>query len=231
MSELSIEVQERGETGKNASRRLRAGGSIPAVVYGGKQDSLPIQVDRRTVHELLKKGGGENAVFLLKLAGTAKTRHAMIRHLDVDPVSRQITHIDFQRIDLSEKVRIQVSIHTQGEAVGVKNEGGVLDFVTRTVEVECLPSAIPQRLDVDVSELHVGQHLEARQLALPAGVELLEEADRVIVSVSHSRVAAEMEQLAEGAAGAETLIEAEKVEPEVIGRGKEEDEEAEEDEG
>ena len=223
MSEVSIEVVKREETGKNANRRLRAAGAIPAVLYGGKPDPMAIQIDRKTLHELLKKAGGENAVFLLKLAGTQKSRHAMIRHLDVDPISRQIVHIDFQRIDLTEKVRVQVPIHTVGLATGVKNEGGVLDFVTREVEVECLPSDIPTQLEVDVSELHVGQHVEARSLAMPAGVELLEEPERVIVSVSHSRVAAEVEQLEGEAAGGETLIEAEAVEPEVIGRGKEDD--------
>ncbi len=227
MSELTIKVEKRDKTGKNANRQLRALGAVPAVVYGDKKDPVPITIDRKKVIELLKKGGGENAVFKLELAGTKASRHAMIRDLQVDPISRRIIHIDFQRIDLKEKVRVEVPIHLIGEPTGVKNEGGVLDFITREVEVECLPNDIPPALEIDVSALAIGDHVEAKDLALPKNVELLEEPERVIVSVSHSRVAAEIEELeAEGEAADELLIEAKAEEPEVIGKGKEaEDEE------
>ena len=153
--------------------------------------------------ELLKTSGTENAVFLLKLAGTGQERHTMIRELDVDPVSRQIRHIDFQRVVMTEKVRVQVHIELTGTAEGVKNEGGIVDFVTREVEIECLPGDIPRHLTADVTALHVGQHIEAKDLALPPGVVLLEDAERVIAAVTHSRLAVEEE------APAETLIEAE----------------------
>lgn len=228
MSELTIEVEKREATGKNEARRLRAAGSLPAVVYGGKREAVPIQVDRKVLHELIKQGGGENAVFLLKLSGTSDSRHAMIRDLQIDPISRQILHIDFQRIRLTEKVKVQVQIELEGEAEGVKNEGGVLDFVTRELEVECLPTDIPARLAIDVSALHVGQHIEAKDITMPDKVELLDEPERVIVSVSHSRVAAAMEELEAEEAEAEVLIEAEKEEPELIGRVKEEEAEEEE---
>ncbi len=227
MSELTIKVEKRDKTGKNANRQLRALGAVPAVVYGDKKDAVPITIDRKKVIELLKKGGGENAVFKLELAGTKASRHAMIRDLQVDPISRRIIHIDFQRIDLKEKVRVEVPIHLIGEPTGVKNEGGVLDFITREVEVECLPNDIPPALEIDVSALAIGDHVEAKDLVLPKNVELIDEPERVIVSVSHSRVAAEIEELeAEGEAADELLIEAKAEEPEVIGKGKEaEDEE------
>jgi large subunit ribosomal protein L25 len=221
MAELKIEVQRREETGKGPSRRLRAGGMIPAVVYGGGKEPVPIQVERNIVLQLLKQGGGENAVFLLKLSGTGKSRHTMVRKIDVDPISRQIAHIDFQRILLTEKVRVQIPLELIGEAWGVKNEGGVLDFITREVEVECLPTDIPQKLEVDVSDLHVGQHLEVKDLVIPPGVQVLDEPDRVMAAVAHSRVAAEVTELEEGLEEEEGLLEAEKEEPEVIGRGKE----------
>jgi len=224
MAELTIEVQQREQTGKNFNRRLRQAGLLPAVVYGGGGDSLAIQVDQKSMHQLLTEGGGENAVFLLKLEGTDQSRHTMVRKIDIHPISRRIQHVDFQRIDLSKKVRVQVQIEVTGESIGVKNEDGVLDFVTRSIEVECLPNAIPQLITVDVSELHVGQHLEVKDLEVGEGVEIVDDLERVIVSVAHSRVAADVEEAAEGVEE-EGLIEAEMDEPEVIGRGKEEAEE------
>ena len=186
---------------------------------------MPIQVDRKSLVDMLKKGGGENTIFLLKLTGTDKTRHAMIREMQVDPVSRQILHVDFQRILMTEKVKVQVPIELVGTAYGVKNEDAMLDFVTRQVQVECLPGDIPHHIDLDVTGLHVNQHVEAKELSLPAGVTLAEEPDRVIVSCSHIRL---VEEPVAAEAAAEELIEAEAAEPEVIKRGKVVEEEAEE---
>lgn len=221
MNELSIEVHRRTESGKNVNRRLRASGLVPAVVYGAGKETVPIQIDRKKVIELLRSGAGENTIFLLQLAGVAQQRHAMIRELQVHPISRQILHIDFQRVLMTEKVRVEVPIVLMGTAVGVKTDGGMLDFVSREVEVECLPGKIPPHLDLDVTALHVGQHVEAGKLDLPEGVVLITDADRVIVSVSHARVA----EATAGAAIPEAgLLEVERVEPEVIRRGKVEEE-------
>lgn len=228
MSETTVEVKQRDDTGKNANRRLRAAGGIPAVVYGGGKDPIAISVEKNDIHELLKQAGGENAVFLLKLAGTGKARHTMVREVVVDPISRQIIHIDFQRVLMTEKVKVQVPIELVGVPEGVKNQGGVLDFITREVELECLPGDIPPQLELDVSTLEVGDHLQMKDLVLPAKVELLEEPERVVASVAHSRVAQEVEAAEAEAEGEEVLLEAEQEEPEVIGRGKEEEEEPEE---
>lgn len=223
MSEMTIEVQERAGIGKGSNRKLRAAGKIPAVVYGGGKNPVPIEVDRRELRDLLRKSSSENAVFLLKLGDTGKSRHTMIRDLQVDPVSREIIHVDFQRVNMSEKVRVAVAVELTGTPAGVKNEGGVLDFVTREVEVECLPSDIPPHLTVDVSALNIGQHVEVSDLQLPSSVTMLEDEDRVIASVGHPRVI-EVEETEE------ELLEAEMLEPEVIGRGKEGEEGEEEDE-
>src|SRR4051812_37606466 len=111
MSELSIDVQKRSATGTNVNRRLRQSGKIPAVVYGGGKDTVPIQLDRKTLIDLMKKGENENAIFLLKLGDSGgQERHAMIRDMQIDPLTRQVVHIDFQRILMTEKVRIQVPI-------------------------------------------------------------------------------------------------------------------------
>jgi large subunit ribosomal protein L25 len=190
MSEtMTLEVQPREQTGKNANRRSRAAGKIPAVVYGGSKESVSIEVDRKTLIDMLKGHSGENPIFLLKLGD--KERHAMIRHTQIHPLSRQVIHIDFQRVLMDQKVRVAVPIELTGTAFGVKTEAGILDFVTREVHVECLPGQIPKHFEVDVTELHVGQHVEARELQLPEGVVLLDEADRVIVSVSHGRLDAD----------------------------------------
>jgi len=213
MSEVTIEVTQREETGKNANLRTRLRGEVPGIVYGAGKDTVQIRLDRKTLVETLKKGGGGNAIFLLKLAGTDKSRHAMIREMQIDPVSRKIIHIDFQRIVLTEQVRVLVPIEVQGLAYGVKNEGAILDFPTRQVHVRCLPTKIPAKLVVDVTELHVNQHFEAKDLTLPADVILDEDPDRVIVSCKHERVQEE-------APAAEALLEAAPAEPEVIKKGK-----------
>lgn len=217
MSELTLEVQKRETKGKNSNRQIRAKGRIPAVLYGGGRESVPLEVDRKTVLELLKKAGSENAVFLLKLGDTGKERHAMIRDLQIDPLQRNIVHIDFQRIEMSQKVKVEVHVEVTGVPYGVKNEGGMLDFVTRSLHLECLPGDIPSHLTLDVSPLHIGQHVEAGQLELPAGVTLLDDPHRVIVSVSHART--EAVPAAEEAA-------AEQAEPEVIKKGGRPEEEA-----
>lgn len=216
MSEtMTIEVQPRQETGKNANRRSRAAGKIPAVVYGGGKESVAIEVDRKTLVDTMKGHGGENPIFLLKLGG--KERHAMIRHLQLDPVSRQVIHIDFQRVQMDQKVRVTVPVEIVGTAYGVKTEGGVLDFVSREVHLECLPADIPKHLECDVTDVHIGQHVEAKDLKIPQGVTLLDEPDRVIVSLGHGRL-----EVAPAAAE-EAAAEGEAAEPEVIKRTKAEE--------
>ena len=219
--ELTIDVKPRHETGKNANRRLRAEGKVPAVVYGLQLPTVPIEVDRRTLVHLLREGSGENAIFLLQVADSDEKRHTMIRELQVDPIDRTILHVDFQRINLSEKVRVHVPIELVGTPEGVKTEDGILDFILRELEVECLPTDIPEHLELDVSHLHVGDTAEAGAVVLPPGVELLEEPDRVVVAVNIARVQEEEEEAEE-----DLLIEADQEEPEVIGKAGDDEEEA-----
>ncbi|MEO6193065.1 MAG: 50S ribosomal protein L25 [Thermoanaerobaculia bacterium] len=199
---MTIEVQPRETTGKNANRRSRAAGKIPAVVYGGGKESVAIEVDRKTLLDMLKGHAGENPIFLLKLG--EKDRHAMIRHMDINPLSRQVIHVDFQRVLMDQKVRVAVPVELTGIPVGVKVDGGMLDFVTREVHVECLPGQIPKHLEFDVSEMRIGQHVEAKDLQLPEGVVLLDEADKVLASISQPQVEEEAE------------VGADRAEPEVV---------------
>lgn len=214
MSELNLAVEKRDTGGKNANRRLRKSGRIPAVVYGGGKDSVAIEIDRRSFLDLTRQRAGENSIFLLEMAGGDLKRHAVIRDIQIDVVSRQILHIDFQRVLMTEKLRVTVAIELVGTAYGVKNENAVVDFVTREVEVECLPGDIPGHLTIDVTPLHVGQHLEAGAIELPAGVKLVTDPERVIAACSHPRL--EVEAPAAG----EALIEGAGKEPEVVTRGK-----------
>ena len=210
MQEQTIEVSPREETGKNANRRLRASGQVPAVVYGGGKDTVPIRVDRRKIEDLLKIAG-ENAVFLLELAGTDQSRHTMIRDLQVDTLTGEMIHIDFQRVLLDQVVRVSVPIEVIGESIGVRNEGGLLDFVTREIEIESLPTSIPTHIELDVTDLHIGQHVEAGQLTLPEGEKLLEDEERVVVSVALRKIAEEVEE------DEEELLTAAGEEPELVG--------------
>jgi len=206
MSEMSIQVEKREKTGKGGSRQARMRGQIPAVVYGSGKDSVPVQVDRKSFLDLMKKAGSENPIFLLKLSDTGQERHAMIRDMQKNPLSRQVIHIDFQRIDMTHKVRVTVPVELVGTAYGVKVEGGLIDFVVREVHIECLPGDIPNHLEMEVTELHAGHHAAAKDLKLPEGVTLLDDPERVILSVVHART----EEAAEG----------DQAEPEVIKKGK-----------
>ena len=222
MSEqFHIQVRTREETGKNSNRRLRAAGQIPAVLYGAGVDTVPIQVERKKVEEVFRAGATENTIFLLRRLESDQERHARIRELQIDPVSREVLHIDFQRVLMDQAIRVNVPVHLAGVPRGVREQGGMIDFVTREVEVECLPGDIPAAFEVDVTELVIGDHFEAGALQVPAGVTLLEEPDRVILSVTYPQRAEEVEE------EAEELLEAEREEPEVIRRGKEEAEEGE----
>ena len=206
MSEMSIQVEKREKTGKGGSRQARMRGLIPAVVYGSGKDSVPVQVNRKSFLDLMKKAGSENPIFLLKLSDTGQERHAMIRDMQKNPLSRQVIHIDFQRIDMTHKVRVTVPVELVGTAYGVKVEGGLIDFVVREVHVECLPGDIPNHLEMEVTELHAGHHAAAKDLKLPDGVTLLDDPERVILSV----VLARTEEAAEG----------DQAEPEIIKKGK-----------
>ena len=222
MSEPTVTVRPREQTGKNANRRLRASGEIPAVVYGGDADSAAIRVDGKSVLRLIREGG-ENAVFLLQLEGTDRTRHSMIRDLQWNPLTDALVHIDFQRVKMDQEVQVSVPVALTGTPEGVRNEGGLVEFITREVAVTCLPGDIPSSIELDVSALHIGQHVEAGELVIPDAVRLDEDDNRVIVSVAAPRIAEEEEEVTDE----DELLEAFTDEPEMVG-GKAESEDGDE---
>lgn len=218
MAEVTLEVSRREKSGKEVAKKLRAAGKVPAVVYGGHKEPVAIEVDRKAVSELVQKSEhGVRSIFLLKMSGTDQQRHAMIKDIQLDPISRRMTHIDFVRVVMDEVVRVTVPVHIVGTAIGVK-EGGILDWQIRDLHVECLPNAIPDKLDVDVTALGSHDYLRVSDLKLPDDVKVLEDPERVVVGVTHLR-AEVVEPTAEAAAAATTTAE-----PEVIKKGKPEDE-------
>jgi large subunit ribosomal protein L25 len=221
MAELTLEVARRERAGKEISKKLRAAGKVPAVVYGGHRDPVAIEVDRKSVVDLIQKSDhGVRSIFLLKMAGSDQQRHAMIKDIQIDPVSRKMTHIDFVRIMMDEVVRVAVPVHLNGTAIGVK-EGGLLDFQVRELHVECLPNAIPDTIEVDISALGHHDYLRVSDLKVPDGVKVLDDPERVVVGVTHAKA----EAVVEAAATEEAAAPAE---PEVIKKGKAEEPAAEE---
>lgn len=214
MAEVTLEVTRRESTGKEQAKKLRRDGKVPAVVYGGHKEPVAITVDRKTVSELIQKSEhGIRSVFLLKMADSDQQRHAMIKELTINPMSRKMEHIDFVRVVMDEVVRVVVPVHITGTAIGVK-EGGLLDFQVRDLHVECLPNAIPDSIDVDVTNLAHHEYIRIKDLTLPEGVKVSDDPERVVVGVTHAK--------AEAADA--TATDAAAAEPEVIKKGKPEDE-------
>lgn len=214
MAEVTLEVTRREQTGKEVAKKLRRDGKVPAVVYGGHKDPVAITVDRKAVSELVTKGEhGIRSVFLLKMAGSDQQRHAMIKEITIDPISRKMKHIDFVRVVMDEKIKVTVPVHITGTAIGVK-EGGILDWQVREVHIETLPTSIPDSIDVDVTALNNHDYLRVKDLVLPEGAKVLDDPERVVVGVTHAKAEVVDPALAEAAAAAE---------PELIKKGKEED--------
>ena len=214
MAEITLEVTRRETTGKEVAKKLRKDGKVPAVVYGGHREPVAITVDRKSVSELIQKSEhGIRSVFLLKMSGTDQQRHAMIKDVTIDPISRRMMHIDFVRVVMDEKIKVTVPVQINGTAIGVK-EGGLLDFQVRDLHVECLPNAIPDAIEVDVTPLGGHEYYRIKDLTLPEGVKVLDDPERVVVGVTHAR--AEVSE----AATAEAAV----AEPEIIKKGKPEDE-------
>ncbi|HEX7420127.1 MAG TPA: 50S ribosomal protein L25 [Thermoanaerobaculia bacterium] len=217
MAEVSLEVARREASGKEVSKKIRKEGRVPAVVYGGHREPVAITVDRRSVAELIQKSEhGRRSIFLLKITGTDQQRHAMIKEIQIDPISRKMIHIDFVRVMMDELIKVNVPVHLSGTARGVK-EGGVLDWQIRELHVECLPNAIPDAIEVNVDDVGVHQYVHVSDLKAPEGVKILEDPERVVVGVTHMRA----EVVPEAAP-----VEADAVpaEPEVIKKGKVEEE-------
>jgi large subunit ribosomal protein L25 len=214
-NQIVVEAAPRPQRGKNEARRLRLTGKVPAVLYGGKGDAITLAVNAKQVGAILRSESGHNTLFQVDLGG--KHEPAILKDWLVDPITGKLLHVDLLRIAMDVRMRVNVPVHTFGEASGVKVQGGVFEMVTRDVEIECLPADIPTEFKVDITNLALNQALRAKDLPLDtAKMRLITDPERVLAHVVTLKVEEEkpVEAVAADAAAP--------AEPEVIKKGKKE---------
>jgi len=216
MKQVNLEVQPRSDTGKGAARTLRRSGIIPGVLYGQKKDTLPIQIEQGELKNLLKIEGVEASLINLELSGQEKET-VMIKEIQRDPISKEVLHTDLIRISLDEEVTTSIPIVTVGTPAGV-SEGGVEEFTRRELDIRCLPTEIPENIEVDVSALGIGDTILVSDLNIPDGIEVIDAPETAVFGIRPPTIITEEEIAAEE----------EITEPEVIGEETEEEVEGEE---
>jgi large subunit ribosomal protein L25 len=209
--ETVVAAEARESRGKNEARRVRVSGRIPAVIYGAFQDPRAVSLNPKDILRIIHSKTGHNSIFDVEIAGVEKTP-VIVAEEQYHPVKGTLMHIDLKRIDLTRKLRVAVPIHVTGEAKGVKQQGGVLDVVTKSVEIECIPDDIPNQFDVDVTELMIGTNIRVSDLPVKSGVRVLTAPEAVIAHVVG--IKEEVVAVAEAAVVAE---------PEVAKKGKKEE--------
>ena len=186
MEEITLEVQVRNEVGRTRVKHLRGGSDIPGVLYGGKEDPLSVKVDRRKIEKIMRTHKDQSILFHLNVmegANKVKDYSAIIKDEQYHPVQENLIHLDFQRISLKEEITVDVPIVLKGEAIGVVKEGGSLDQPMRQLDIVCLPTNIPERLEVDVTNLKLGAAIHVKELVFPQGVRTKHNPETVVVSV------------------------------------------------
>jgi large subunit ribosomal protein L25 len=180
---LELTANVRKSTGKGIARALRREGSMPAVLYGPNTDPIILSVNVREMEKLLKDGGIKAPMNLTIKNGDAIKKTAMIKEMQVHPVSRKFIHVDFYEIAMDRKIQVQVPVEVRGQAPGVE-EGGALQIVRREIDVLCLPMDIPESIIVDVSSLQIGDSIHVEEIGVPEGVEILADTNYTVVAVS-----------------------------------------------
>jgi large subunit ribosomal protein L25 len=205
--QLDLEGSLRTERGKNAARRLRVAGRVPAVLYGQGGDAVAIALDRKEMTRLLGSPSGHNRILNLKLEG-GNNAAGMAVDWQVDPMRGDLLHVDVKRIDLTQKVTVTVPIKTVGVAVGVKEQGGFEEVVTREVEIECLPLEVPEKIEIDITNLEVGKSIRAGDLAANASWTVRTNPTRVLVHIVIKKAEVEAAEAAAPVVAAEAGAEA-----------------------
>lgn len=217
MSEEALQVSIRTDFSKAANRQLRKSGFMPAVVYGLNEAPANIAISPKVVARILASDAGRNSLVYLQREGTDIKRHVIIQDVQRHPVTGRLVHVDFLRVDPTHKVRVKVPVRLVGIPVGVKAQGGSLDFVHRMLEVECLPNLIPGHIDVNVEAMKVGDSIRFDQLGLSSALTILGGEHEVVCAV-HAKAAEEEVAPAEAAP-----VAAAAPEPEVAKKGKKDD--------
>lgn len=213
--EIVNAVPREGKFNKNAARRVRAKGKVPAVVYGAAQPAVAVEVDPKVIQKILHSETGHNSIFDLEVSGS--TAKVMIVDWQYEPIKGKLIHIDFKRIALDKPIRVEVPIQLTGTALGVKTQGGILDQTLREVEIECLPTDIPAHIDVDISELAFGMVLRVSDLPHAGKLRFLTSEDTPVAHITSVKEEAAPTPEAEAAAAT-----AAPAEPEVVKKGKQE---------
>jgi len=224
--EATLEATRRDTIGKNEARRTRRGGQVPAVLYGAATDGAgregtPIAVNPKALLKILHSESGANTLISLKLAGAGDTR-VLVKEYQLDPITREVLHADFYRVAMDRAIQVTIPVVVKGEPKGVKQQGGILEFVRREVEIECLPGDIPEHVEVDVSELMLHQGVRVRDVATDPKWKPITEPETMLVHVIMPKAEESATAAAEAAA-----VPAAPAEPEVIKKGKKEEAEAE----
>ncbi|NIA08960.1 MAG: 50S ribosomal protein L25 [Nitrospiraceae bacterium] len=185
MKQVVVDTQIRTEAGKGVARKLRQAGRIPGVLYGPNTHPVSLSIDAHNFNKLLISAKGERMLFILNLEGNGDTgrRTALIKNLQLHPITSQIRHIDFYEILMDEEVEVEVPIVTVGQARGVEQDMGVLEIIQRTVRVSCLPMDIPKEIEIDVSDLGLGDAIHIADIASQEGIRLLDDPDMTLVTI------------------------------------------------
>ena len=216
--EATLEAITRETFGKNEARRTRREGRVPAVLYGGDgKEATPIAVPPKALLKILHSESGQNTLISLKLAGASDTR-VLVKDFQIDPVTHEVLHADFYRIAMDRVLQVTIPVTVHGEPKGVKQQGGVLEFIRREIVIECLPADIPEHVDIDVSELMLHQGIRVRDIATNPKWKPVTEGEAMLVHVIMPK-AEEVAAPADAAAAATATP----AEPEVIKKGKKEE--------
>jgi len=209
MEKVELQAKIREQTGKKANKALRKDGLIPCVVYKQGEKTQPLFISSSDLYHALHTSAGENVLITLKIqkdSSAAKPKTVMIKEMQHHPFKEDVLHVDFHEISLHERLKVNVPIVTKGEAIGVKRDEGILEHILWELEVECLPTEIPEKIEVDVTEFEIGTSVHVKDLDVPTGITVLADPEQVVVTAAAPKI--EEEAPAEG--------EEELAEPEVI---------------
>ncbi|MEA3328842.1 MAG: 50S ribosomal protein L25 [Candidatus Omnitrophota bacterium] len=184
MERVQLETETRKDIGKEAARKLRKAGLVPVVCYGAGEKTLNLTIKLHDLTEVLHTARGENVIIDLKIGGKGgKTKTVIVKDMNHDPMKGDIRHVDFQHISLTKQIKVKVPIHTKGESPGIK-EGGILEHILWEIEIECLPAQIPERMDVDISKLAIGDSVCIKELQIPENIKIIQDPEDLVVQVA-----------------------------------------------